>query len=494
MNSRAQCTVSTCPVKRRSFLTSLSAAAAAQAPIFNFASSLFAAPGDPNKKPVVRVAFVRPPGVNRHFMGWPGADWDNQKHQQHYTKILQEAAQELGVELRLREEPVWNDQTDEFLESVAREKPDGLLVVCMCLHPRGWKVVNPIAKKRGDIPTIVFSPVGTSFTGHLQATRDLEGVFVAATQHEDWLKQGLRMLDTVWRMKHTRLCIVRGNETRDETAEPLGTTLHYYPEQSLCDLARQTEVTEKVRAIADYYEKHAQKIIEPTGKDILNAAKIYVVLRTLMKQEKCDGIAINCLPLVSQPIDADGHLWEPCLAFSRLRDEGIVGACEADVHATLSSRLTHLLARRPGFQQDPFPLTVSNTFGGAHCSCPTRLAGFDQPPAPFILRSHQEADRGVGMQVLWPVGKRITIMELVRGHYDTLRLGTGTVVSNIEADPQGKDPYEEAGGCRTSVEVTVDGVADTRDVKGFHQLFILGDLKQEFVNYAQLAKLKVEHV
>jgi hypothetical protein len=37
------------------------------------------------------------------------------------------------------------------------------------------------------------------------------------------------------------------------------------------------------------------------------------------------------------------------------------------------------------------------------------------------------------------------------------------------------------------VEFELDGVADTRDVKGFHQLFVLGKLERMFRAYGQLA-------
>lgn len=476
-------------MSRRKFLTTAGAAAtAAHLDLFEVASSMFAA-SPPGGKPVVRAGFARP-DQNRYFMGWPGADWDNAVHQEHYTRILRGAAKDLGVDLRLTQEPLKDENAvTAFLKTVQEENPDGLIVTAMSLN-QAWPHLNRIAKERGNIPTILFSPVGTSFTGHLQATRGIAGVFVSAFQHENWLAHGLRMLNSVWRMKQTRLLIVKGNKKAEKTVEHLGTKLLDYPEQALCDMAHKSVVTEKVRAIADYYQKNAKAIIEPTGEDVLNAANIYVVLRALMEEEKCDGISINCLPLVSRPIGSKGHLWEPCLAFSRLRDEGIVAACEADEHAALSSRLTHLLVQRPGFQQDPFPLTVNNTLGGAHCACATRLAGFDKPPMPFILRSHQEPDRGVATQVLWPVGERMTVMEIPSGHYDTIRVGAGKIVSNIEPDPQGHDPYEEAGGCRTSVEVALDGVKDTRDVLGFHQLFILGDVEREFRNYAQLAGMK----
>ena len=197
--------------------------------------------------------------------------------------------------------------------------------------------------------------------------------------------------------------------------------------------------------------------------------------------------------MVSNELGADGHIWEPCMAFSRLRDEGIVGGCEADVHAALGSRLTHLLLQKPAFMQDPAPLTVDNTLVGAHCTSPTRLAGFDRDPAPFILRNHQESDRGVAPQVLWPEGEKVTIMDMWNPP-GQMYVGTGTVLKNIEADQQGDDPYEEAGGCRTSVKISVDGVNDTRDVYGFHQHFILGDCEQEFRNYAQLADIEVKHI
>jgi len=480
---------------RRRFIRSMGTAAlATQMGILDFASSLFAEPAKPGRA-VVRVGFVRP-DVDRYFMGWPGADWDNPEHQRHYTNILKQAAEDLNVEVRFTREVLKNEEvTGEFMAAVKREKPDGLMIIGMSLN-ESWPHMNRIAKNRGNIPTVIFSPVGTSFTGHLQETRHIPGVFVAAVQDEEWLAQGLHMLDTVWQMRNTRLLVVVGEEKYEKAVKHLGTTLCYYPESDLCNAARSTKVTDKVRAIAGYYEKIADKIIEPGKEDILNAARMYVTCRTLMEQEKCDGISINCLPLVAAPIGSDHHIWEPCLAFSKLRDEGIVGGCEADVHAALSMHLCHLLVRRPGFQQDPFPLTVRNTLGGAHCSCGTRLRGFDMDPEPLILRSHSEADRGVATQVLWPVGERMTIMEMVETEtgYDRMRLGGGMVMSNIEPDPQRPDDYEEAGGCRTSVEVTVDNCPDTRSVKGFHQMFILGDVIQDFRNYAQLAGIKVEDI
>jgi hypothetical protein len=69
---------------------------------------------------------------------------------------------------------------------------------------------------------------------------------------------------------------------------------------------------------------------------------------------------------------------------------------------------------------------------------------------------------------------------------DKMILGSGKVLRNHDTPP--------AGGCRTSVELALDGPADTRDTKGFHQLFIYGDHVWDFTAYGQLYGITTEHV
>ena len=84
----------------------------------------------------------------------------------------------------------------------------------------------------------------------------------------------------------------------------------------------------------------------------------------------------------------------------------------------------------------------------------------------------------------WRIGQKVTIMKFEGP--GTIILGTGRVLRNIETPP--------SGGCRTSVELELDNVADCRDTKGFHQLFIYGDLEPGFKAYCQLAGIKVVHI
>jgi len=495
---------SRCPLKlnRRSFLTTTVGALAATAAgcfksdMFDLTSSLLDAQSlqlEPIKPARMRAVFVRP-NVDKYWMGWPGAAYDIKARQCQYTDVLVKAAQKQEIDLQVISEPLQDDNAvSALLENLKNDPRDGLLVTSMCLHHPGydsWGHTYNIAKNRGEIPTIVFSPMGTSFTGDLHSTRNIPGVFVGATQDVQWLGTGLRMLNTVHQMKYTRLCIAAGDKTEDRKIPVVGTTLHYIPNNRFAEEIKKVQISDEMRSIADYYIKHARKIIEPARQQLLDAVKNYVVCRRLMVAEKCHGFSMDCLGLVGSRT-----IQPPCLALSHLRDEGIVGACEADWPAAISSRLTHLLFQRPGFMQDPAPNTVNNTLMGAHCTCGIKLNGFDAPAEPYILRSHSESNVGVSPQVLWRLGQRVTVMKFTSanwwGEIDektpvTIILGTGTVVGNIDTPP--------SGGCRTSVELELDDVPDVRDTKGFHQLFIYGDLEDEFKAYCQLARIKVEHI
>jgi hypothetical protein len=467
-------------LSRRSFLSTAGAfGVAANAGLFDFAASLFAAEPQSAKKPVVQAVFVRP-NVDGYWMGWPGAAYDIKARQADYTRTLKEAAEKFGIQLEVRPELLDTDTTvNSFIEQVKKQPPDGIVLISMSLN-QSWPHIDNIAKNRGKVPVIVFSPMGTSFTGHLQGTRNIDGVYVAATQDVEWLTFGMKMFKTMSEMRNTRLCILAGDKVEDRPLDVIGTTLHYIPRNRFPEEFTKVEESDQVRTIADYYTKNAKKIVEPTKKDILNAAKGYVASRRIMEAEKCQGISVDCLPLVENRLIP----CPPCIAWLRLNDEGSVGACEADWNAAISLRLTSLLFDRPGFMQDPAPNTVNNTLMGAHCTCATKLDGFDKPAEPFILRSHSESNTGVAPQVLWRVGQKVTIMKFEGP--GTIILGTGRVLRNIDTPP--------SGGCRTSVELELDDMADSRDTKGFHQLFIYGDLEPGFKAYCQLAGIKVVHI
>jgi hypothetical protein len=466
------CRASNCPatVSRRGFLAGMAAASAAtEVGLMDFASSLFAADAAAAEKPVVSVVFIRP--EEPVVISWPGGNCDVAAQQALFTKTLNEAAGQLGVQLDVQAKPIDKaEQVAQFLTQIGKKPPDGLIVCAMELTH--WPLVDQIVQKRGDVPTIVYSNL-SAFTSHLQATRSVPKTFVGATQDVGWLAYALRMLNAIWRMRHTRILFVAGAENKETKVPSFGTVYHWIPKRRFEEEFQRVAVSDEVRAIADFYSNSAEKIVEPTQADILEAAKNYAVCRKLMKNEGCQGIAIDCL----------GWKNPVCVAYSKLRDEGIVAACEQDQNAAVGMLLVHLLFDRPSFQQDPSPNTVNNTLIGAHCTSPTRLERFGKPyRAPYLLRNYHTRT-GVAPEVLWPEGKPVSIVETVLKPSVSIMVGVGKVVANIAQPP--------SGCCRTSVEITVDGVADTRDVKGFHQLFVLGNLERDLKSFGKLSGIPV---
>lgn len=467
-----------CPLKmgRRDFWATAGASALAlKLGLFDFGSSLFADDQTTAKKPRMRALFFRP-DKDEYWMSWPGKGYDPERAQIEYTKTLTAAAKQLDVHLDVCPVPINSPESvAAAVEQIGQSPPDGLILTVM--HVKSWPLVNCVAESKGDIPTIVFSPLGTSFKDHHRKTRDVPKTFVAATPDHNWLATGMRMLKTSHEMERARICILTDAATGDHKISPVGTTLHFLPLARWNDEFRKVKNTPEMREIAKYYVIESKEIAEPEKEDVFNAVKNYVVARRIMSAEQCDGISVDCALLVGDKRASCG----PCLAWSRLLDEGIVGACEADGDAAVSLLLALRLFGRPGFMQDPAPNTVDNTVIASHCTCATKLEGPDKPHAPFSLRSHFESNTGLALQVLWPAGRDITMLKFQRPN--SMLVGTGRVVDNVQPSVP--------SGCRTAVEIEIDGSTDPRDVKGHHQVLVCGKFDKPLKAFCKLAGLKV---
>jgi L-fucose isomerase-like protein len=221
----------------------------------------------------------------------------------------------------------------------------------------------------------------------------------------------------------------------------------------------------------------ANKIVEPTQRDLLNAARSYITAKRLLRDEGANALTTDCLGMVGAKVVPT----PPCMAASLFQDRGVTYGCEADVFAAMSLLLTSYLFDKPGFINDPVPDTEKNVLVAAHCTCGTRLNGFANPREPYILRSHSESNLGVAMQVLWREGQPVTLVRFQDPN--ALIVDTGTVVGNVSTPP--------AGGCRTSVEIKMDRVEDARDVSGFHQVVFYGDHRRDVEAFCQMYGIRV---
>ncbi len=463
---------------RRQFLAAASAAGTGSAlgfPLSATAEGSRVRPTGPGSKYVPRVmaAFVR--RKEDYGMRWPGAIYDGETARRNYRRQIEAAAADLGIQVKIRPAPIYSAaEADAWVSEAQARKPDGLLVALLDRQKHSW----PTAAKAAEsgIPTVIFAPIGTAFTTNTKRLAGRNGVFICSTDDFRQAAYGLKMIRAGAKLREMRFLVIKGKQRRDTRLEETGTRLRYLPAKIFLDEYNRTPVTDEIRKLASRYVLHATAVRGPSEQDVLNGVKSYVVARNLLEKEEADGITMDCL-------GALGHtkVSLPCIAWSRMLDEGIPAACEADLGACVTHALVGYLFDRPGFQQDPVPETARNCLVGAHCTCATRLRGWSEPAEPYFL-SHHHGNRDAVPVPQWRPGERMTVADLLLVDEDRPQPGmvisSGTVVGNVSVPP--------SGGCVVSVMVELDGEPDLLTYPGFHQIFFYGEWKRHLTAYCGL--------
>jgi len=411
----------------------------------------------------------------QYWMGWPGAAYPVDKYEKEYPKEAKRIGDEIGVTVKFAETCYDNEGVAKFIETLKENPPDGVLIIPLSMGM--WDLVDKITNV--GIPAVIFASVGTVFTGHVSQRSRQKGIYFISSLDFAQIRKGLRMIYTKNRLANDRVLVLRGDadEPEDAVVENIGTKVRTVGKQKVVDAYKEVGETEEVKKIAREYMENAKKVVEPSQRDVINAARMYMACKKLLTEYEATAITMDCLGLIgSRLIDTT-----PCMGFSKLNDEGIPAACEADFDALLTMLIMKHMFGKPSFMNDPVPETVRNTLIAAHCTSATKLDGYGSKSEPFILRSHSESNIGVSPQVLWKEEQDITLAKF-QGPGKMI-IGSGTVIGNVETPP--------AGGCRTSVEVKMKGIEDSRDTKGFHQLLMYGDHTKELKSLCQLLGIEV---
>jgi hypothetical protein len=425
----------------------------------------------------LHVACVRRKG--EYGMWWPGAVWDGEAARESITAKIKTEAQALGMQLDLRPEPIYsNEEADAWVAECAAAKPDGLLLVMLDRQQHAW----PTAKKAVDtgLRTIIYSPVGTSFTTNTAPLAAATNAVIYSTDDFSQVAQGMRIIQAGVKMRAARCLVLRGGERKDAAMEGLGIGLQYLPAATFLDLYNQTPTDGEIRTIAEAYLRGARRVAGATRDDILNGVKSYVVARRLLAQEQADAITMDCLGALGK-----SKVSLPCIAWSRMNDDGIPAACEADLGAVASHIVVQYLCGRPGFQQDPVAETAQEAIIGAHCSCATRLNGPEAPAEPYDI-IHHHGNRDAVPRTLWREGQEVTSIDVMPGKTPKMLIATGRVLGNVDVPP--------AGGCVVSVMVKFDGTGDVLAWPGFHQVFFYGNWRRVLADFCRLHGIEAQIV
>ena len=428
--------------------------------------------------PVIKAAFVRRKG--NYGLRWPGEVWDGEAAKKKFTEQIQQTSKARNIKLDLRAEPLYSLAESEAWIAEAKEaKADGILLLVHDRQDHAW----PTAAKVADsgIPAVIWSPLGTSFTTNTAGLAERPGCVIFSTDDTRWLDNGLIMLAAGARMRRARAIVIAGAQRVTKTLPDLGIELQYVPATTFINEYNAMPMNADIEAMAADYLKRVRQQHGATREDVLNGVKSYFVASRILEREGGDAITMDCLGALGKIAVS-----LPCIAWSRMNDDGIPAACEADIGAVAAHTITQYLFDRPGFQQDPVADTADDTIVGAHCSCATKLRGFKAEPEPFDL-IHHHGNRDAVPRTLWPVGERMTCLDVLPGNAakespTELLISAGSVVKNIDVPP--------SGGCVVSVKMKVDGSQKVLNFPGFHQLFILGDFKRELTAFCQLYNLK----
>lgn len=429
----------------------------------------------PHPTAKVEMAFLGQP--RPYWLGWPGTTYDLDGHQAEYRKQAEQSCRRLGINLAVAPAMIRDESGfATLLKGAQTRNPDGLLVVLQHMNCWGW--VDRLAREAG-VPLLVFAPIGTSFTGHVAEISRRTGVHVISSLSWPAVEDGLRMIRAKLRFEETRLLWIQGNQRNETVLDRLGVRVRAIPRDNFNLQFDRQSATEEVRDVASAMRRGAKRVREPNEQDCINSARSYVTAKRLMAEEQANALSMDCLGMVGSKLVPT----PPCFAWTMLQDAGVTAGCEADLFGALSLMLTSYLLDRPGYMNDPVAETEKNLLITSHCTSGTRIRGFDQPPAPYILRSHSESALGVSTQVIWPVGEPVTLVRF--NSPDQLIVDSGRIVSNVDTPP--------AGGCRTSLEIRMDRMEDARDVQGFHQVVTLGTHRHIVEAFCQLYGIGVLH-
>lgn len=484
-------------VSRRGFIQS-SAAAALSGMFWGIGSGKAAVDSGDIKQcgpaskyiPKLRVAFVR--RTEEYGMWWPGQIYDGEAARKKYTQQIANHAKKLGMYADIRSLPIYSlEEGEAWIAESEAKKADGILVVTLDRQQHTWPTVNKAIDS--PIPTVVFSPIGSSFTTNTAAPSKKKGVVIYSTDDFSQVEYGMKMIYAGAKLRETRFLVIKGKERVDTQLANLGTKLRYVPADDFIKEYDRIPNDAALKKMADELITYSTKITGATKQDVLNGIKSYFVAKNLLEREECDAISMDCLGALAKSKKS-----LPCIAWSHMNDHAIPAACEADLGACAMHAIVQYLFDRPGFQQDPVAETSMGALIGAHCSCPTKLNGFAKPGEAYDIVNHHGA-RDATARPVWKIDQDVTVVDLVPdaknsfagivtvddakdGDELNMLISAGKVVENVSAPP--------AGGCVVSVAVKLKGVEEYLDYPGFHQLFFYGDYRKQLRDFCRLYGIK----
>jgi hypothetical protein len=323
---------------------------------------------------------------------------------------------------------------------------------------------------------------GGSTAEFVNATAEVRRKRTPGARRMNPASDALKFTDTdqcVKQLAQSKILAVRGQES-GPAGEMMGIRIQHVPFSELNEAWKQADKDES-RAVADRWQKSAQKVEGVSRETLENCAAMYLGQKALLAKHQANGITVNCLGGFY-----GGHIHAyPCLGFHQLLNEGLVGGCECDVRSAATMLLGTILTQgRPGYISDPVIDTSKRQIIYAHCVASNKAFGPYGQTNPFEILTHSEDRQGASVRSLLPTGQMTTTLEFDSGRKEVL-FHRALAVAN--------DPDDRA--CRT--KICAEPVGDIEklfsmwDQWGWHRVTFYGDLKEPIFALADRLGYKI---
>ncbi len=251
-----------------------------------------------------------------------------------------------------------------------------------------------------------------------------------------------------------------------------GVKIQFRPLEELAALYKEVD-TEKAVKEMKRWKREATKIIGVPDKTIVDSCRLYVLLRSIVEKEELSAVSIDCLGFTLSP---NPVLPYPCLAFARLRDEGITAACEADVCSMLSSMLLEEISRKPSFMCNLMTMDPLNSeIVVSHCVAPLKLNGPEAAQMRYKIHDYHGSGRGAVPEVEFPPHAQV----LTGGFSKDLKsfsLWPGRIESQVMDTDHAPSSGPMNNVCANTMDVKIrDADRFLQNVPGLHQIMVMGN-------------------
>ena len=403
---------------------------------------------------------------------WPCIDHD---HTKELNRILQVVyAKNPQMDFDLTEVTELSQVQQTYEEDV--KTYDGVLVLLMTC----WKNVDTFYAMQSakGLPTVIadvpYCGSGSTLirASELIRKEHLQAVLLSTLDYTQ-IADAVRLFDVIAKMKQTRILDITGRPERNRNDyekfhRDWGCT---FVQKSGEDLMEQIlRVSDQDAAdVAARWKAAADEVVEPSEQDLLDAAKMHLALKEMMRQTETDAVTLDCLN-ISYGDGYRGKKMYPCLSHYEMLCHGTVAVCESDLNATVTSLVIRYLTDKPGFVSDPVIDTSSDQIIYAHCVACPKVYGFDDPrTCRFSIRSHAEDKKGASVQVYFPANEKVTTLIIYPTESAPSVIHSGRSVGNVG--------FQEACRSKLAAETNAEAILNNWS-GGWHRVTVFGDYRK----------------